>query len=223
MKRIIKAFIIVTLVSTLFSDEFEYSLEDYNSTSPTYGMDVWYPEYVDYITLHYFSTQGWSGWTNTFGQLSNFQEELRTEGYENIVIIAVGQSVASNFNSNFCANSDLPLVVDVYPDYTIRDAFNGSHKSLVILDSEQIEIGRIALNSGLNLSAKNYISNIISENYEQTILGDLNGDEVVNIQDIILIMNMILSQNAEDGADLNADNNVDILDVVLLVNIILQP
>ena len=155
--------------------------------------------------------------------MSNFQEELRTEGYENIVIIAVGQSVASNFNSNFCANSDLPLVVDVYPDYTIRDAFNGSHKSLVILDSEQIEIGRIALNSGLNLSAKNYISNIISENYEQIILGDLNGDEVVNIQDIILIMNMILSQNVEDGADLNADNNVDILDVVLLVNIILQP
>ena len=88
---------------------------------------------------------------------------------------------------------------------------------------EKIEIGRIALNSGLNLSAKNYISNIISENYEQTILGDINGDEVVNIQDIILIMNMILSQNAEDGADLNADNNVDILDVVLLVNIILQP
>ena len=211
------------IAGTIFAQNLEYSYEDYNSTSPTYGMDVWYPEYANYITLHYFSTQGWNGWTSTFGQLSNFQEELRTEGYENIVIIAVGQSVASNFNSNFCANSDLPLVVDVYPDYTIRDAFNGSHKSLVILDSEQIEIGRIALNSGLNLSAKNYISNIISENYEQIILGDINGDEVVNIQDIILIMNMILSQNVEDGADLNADNNVDILDVVLLVNIILQP
>ena len=222
MKKISRLLIIATLFTTLFSDEFEYSLEDYNSTSPTYGMDVWYPEYVDYITLHYFSTQGWSGWTNTFGQLSNFQEELRTEGYENIVIIAVGQSVASNFNSNFCANSDLPLVVDVYPNYTIRDAFNGSHKSLVILDSEQIEIGRISLNSGLNLSAKNYITNIISENYEQTILGDINGDEIVNIQDIILMLNMILNQNAEDSADLNADNNVDILDVVLMVNIILQ-
>ena len=220
----IKIFIpIIFSLALVFAQDVQYSMEDYNSTSPTYGMDVWYPEYVDYITLHYFSTQGWSGWTNTFGQLSNFQEELRTEGYENIVIIAVGQSVASNFNSNFCANSDLPLVVDVYPNYIIRDAFNGSHKSLVILDSEQIEIGRIVLNSGLNLSAKNYITNIISENYEQIILGDINGDEVVNIQDIILIMNMILSQNVEDGADLNADNNVDILDVVLLVNIILQP
>ena len=207
----------------MYSQNLEYSLEDYNSTSPTYGMNVWYPEYLDYITLHYFSTQGWSGWTNTFGQLSNFQEELRAEGYENVVILAVGQSVANNFNSNFCANSDLPLVVDVYPNYIIRDAFNGSHKSLVILDSEQIEIGRISLNSGLNLSAKNYIANIISENYEQTILGDINGDEIANIQDIILMLNMILNQNVEDSADLNADNNVDILDVVLLVNIILQP
>ena len=40
------------------ADEFEYSLEDYNTTSPTFGLDVWNPEYSDYITLHYFSSQG---------------------------------------------------------------------------------------------------------------------------------------------------------------------
>ena len=38
--------------------DYEYSLEDYNSSSPTYGLDVWNPEYSDYITLHYFSSQG---------------------------------------------------------------------------------------------------------------------------------------------------------------------
>ena len=36
----------------------EYSLEDYNTTSPTHGLNVWHPEYTDYITLHYFSSQG---------------------------------------------------------------------------------------------------------------------------------------------------------------------
>ena len=40
------------------ADEFEYSLEDYNTTSPTFGLNVWNPEYSDYITLHYFSSQG---------------------------------------------------------------------------------------------------------------------------------------------------------------------
>ena len=156
--------------------------------------------------------------------MSNFQEELRSEGYENVVIIAVGQSVATNFNSNFCANSDLPLVIDVYPDYDIRDEFNGSHKSVVILDVEQNEIGRIALNSGLYSSAENYIRDAIIANYpEEAMLGDINGDEVVNIQDIILVINMILNNNSDEIADLNDDDNVDVLDVVLLINIILQP
>ena len=42
----------------VLSQDLEYSYQEYNSTSPTYGMDVWHPEYADYITLHYFSTQG---------------------------------------------------------------------------------------------------------------------------------------------------------------------
>ena len=220
----IKILISILIVSgAIFAQNLEYSIEDYNSTSPTYGLDVWHPEYLNYITLHYFSSQGWSGWTNTFGQLSNFQDELRSQGYENIVIIAVGQSHISQFNSNFCANSDLPLVLDIYPFFAIREAFNGSHKQVVILDVEQNEIGRISLGAGLNSTAQNYITNIIIENYpEDTVLGDINTDEIVNIQDIILLINMILNQETEDIADINSDNNVDILDVILLVNIILQ-
>ena len=41
----------------LYAD-YDYSLQDYNSTSPTYGSDVWNPEYSDYITMHFFSSQG---------------------------------------------------------------------------------------------------------------------------------------------------------------------
>ena len=208
----------------IIAQDLEYSMQDYNSTSPTYGMNVWYPEYTDYITLHYFSSQGWNGWTNTFGQLSNFQAELRSEGYENVVVIAVGQSVATNFNSNFCANSNLPLVVDVYPDYDIRDAFDGAHKEVVIIDANQNEIGRYSLGGGLNSSAENYIRNVIIDNYpEESVLGDINADEIVNIQDIILLINMILGQEASESGDINLDGNVDILDAVVLVNMILQP
>lgn len=49
---------IFTVFAIAFSQNLEYSMQDYNSTSPTYGLDVWYPEYTDYITLHYFSSQG---------------------------------------------------------------------------------------------------------------------------------------------------------------------
>ena len=55
MKKIL---IIILLPVLMFCDEYQYSLEDYNATSPTYGLDVWSPEYEDFITMHYFSSQG---------------------------------------------------------------------------------------------------------------------------------------------------------------------
>ena len=222
-----KIFFILLIPVFIFCDEFEYSLQDYNSTSPTYGLDVWNPEYTDFITLHYFSSQGWAGWTGTFGQLSNFQVELRDDdGYENTVIIAVGQSNISGFNTSFCSNSDLPLVMDQYPSLPIRDMFNaagvGYHKQVVILDYDGNIVGDVYLNSGLNNSAKNYIRNIIAEYYEQSVLGDINGDSTVNVQDIILLVNIILNGQNDESADINSDGIVNILDVVQVVNIILS-
>ena len=156
--------------------------------------------------------------------MSDFQEELRNDGYENVVIIAVGQSNISSFNTNFCSNSDCPLVMDQYPLLPIRAQFspNGLHKQVVILDYDGALLGTYTLNSGLNWSAKNYISNLIGENYQQSILGDVNGDEVVNVQDIILIVNMVLVGNNDSTGDINADGIVNILDVVQIVNIILS-
>ena len=59
---------------------------------------------------------------------------------------------------------------------------------------------------------------------ENTIFGDLNGDNNVNILDVIILVNHILSPAAIelDGADVNNDGQVNILDIVSLVNIILE-
>ncbi len=56
------------------------------------------------------------------------------------------------------------------------------------------------------------------------ISGDLNSDNNINILDVIILVNHILSPAAVelDGADVNNDGDVNILDVVSLVNIILQ-
>ena len=56
-----------------------------------------------------------------------------------------------------------------------------------------------------------------------SILGDLNNDEIVNVLDVVILVNHILSPAAVelDGADINIDGNVNILDIVQLVNIIL--
>ena len=221
MIKTIKTILLIFVASLM--GEYNYSLEDYNATSPTYGLDVWNPEYSDHITLHYFSSQGWGGWTNTFGQLSNFQDELRADGYENVVIIAVGQSNISTFNNNFCSNSDLPLVMDEYPGLPIRSQFapNGLHKQVVIVDSNGNLLGTYSLNSGLNLSAKNYITDVIAANYQQAVLGDVNGDDTINVLDVVQLVNMILSNDNNSSGDINADGIINVLDIVQLVNLIL--
>jgi len=50
---------------------------------------------------------------------------------------------------------------------------------------------------------------------------DLNEDGIINILDVILLINLVLSNEYDLIADINSDNTLNILDIVLLVNIIL--
>ncbi len=57
--------------------------------------------------------------------------------------------------------------------------------------------------------------------------GDINGDESVNIQDIIILINFILGTDAPDSvefnaADINGDGVLNIQDIILIVNLILD-
>ena len=59
--------------------------------------------------------------------------------------------------------------------------------------------------------------------YEGFILGDINGDEFLNILDIVALVNIILESSEETPAgDVNEDGEFNILDVVMLVNIIIS-
>ena len=56
--------------------------------------------------------------------------------------------------------------------------------------------------------------------------GDINGDNLVNIQDIIFLINYILNADEPDenqflAADINDDGVLNIQDIVLIINTIL--
>ena len=51
---------------------------------------------------------------------------------------------------------------------------------------------------------------------------DVNGDLLVNVQDIIVTVNFILANDYDSNADQNSDGSVNILDIVQIVNIILS-
>jgi len=50
--------------------------------------------------------------------------------------------------------------------------------------------------------------------------GDLNDDGVINILDVILLLNLVLSGSYDPCADLNGDGNLNILDMVRIINCI---
>jgi len=57
--------------------------------------------------------------------------------------------------------------------------------------------------------------------------GDVNNDEIINVQDIIIIIGFILGTMSPDEnqlfvGDLNFDGIIDILDIVLIINIIFE-
>ena len=74
---------------------------------------------------------------------------------------------------------------------------------------------------------------MISEPHTEIILiqsdmqGDVNGDSVLNILDIVIILNFVLGNDTPTAsefsvADLNNDGLLNILDIVTLTNLILE-
>ena len=126
-------------------------------------------------------------------------------------------------NNSFCADSNLPLVMDLYPNFPIRQQFSPYYQShaLVILDYDGNYIGDVDVTNLGNIQ-KDYIRSILQEHYIQSILGDFNGDGTVNVQDLVLTVNLALSSGYNGAVDLNSDSVINVLDIVQIVNIILN-
>ena len=59
---------------------------------------------------------------------------------------------------------------------------------------------------------------------ESTLSGDLTGDGILNVLDVVALVNIVLG-NADpvSNGDLNGDGVLNVLDIVMLVDIILNP
>ena len=66
------------------------------------------------------------------------------------------------------------------------------------------------------------IDNSYCQENPDFIQGDLNGDLILNILDVIIIVDIILNQESSDLADINGDGGVNVLDVIELVDIIIN-
>ena len=58
--------------------------------------------------------------------------------------------------------------------------------------------------------------------YSSVLIGDVNNDGNINIQDVISTVNIILNSTSYiEAADINGDSSIDVIDVIGIVNLIL--
>ena len=95
--------------------------------------------------------------------------------------------------------------------FIVEDVFN---------DGDQGSGGSLVESALDDFSINDFINDVCSQ-------GDLNQDNLVNVQDIVLLVNLVLGGIELDDlilcvADINQDDSIDVLDIVLLVNLILS-
>ena len=69
--------------------------------------------------------------------------------------------------------------------------------------------------------AINYSPNVVYSDNSCIYGGDFNQDENIDVNDVLVLINMIITIESNNSGDLNGDGNTDILDVIALINIIL--
>jgi len=174
------------------------------------------------------SLAGWpiyvGGWIESSIAFSDFNNDQVVE----IV-------VANNTGKISCYNIDGTL----YPHFPINYTF-GFTSSITINDVDMdgdLEILAGNSNSLVVIDVKES-TNSDNSNYWYTyrgnnrrtgyftlesdqLLGDINGDGILNVLDLVMIANMVLADDFNTIADINEDGTLNVLDLVILVNIIL--
>ena len=72
------------------------------------------------------------------------------------------------------------------------------------------------------VNLKNNAYNFLYDQLNINQNGDINNDGILNVLDIVLLVNIILSNEYDIIADINEDGFIDILDVVVMVNILIS-
>ena len=138
-----------------------------------------------------------------------------------------------SFNANYAENN-LTTIISKAPswvginnigNYSVSGEINqGFSQSLsLLLQNNQLvdEIYSAYLNISSN-GSENISLPIELITANNGLIGDINNDDNVNVSDIVLVVNLVLSSQYNYLADLNSDNQVNVSDIVLLVNLILQ-
>ena len=162
-----------------------------------------------------------------FNESSSYCTSSTILDFENTFSLSANKGASQFIN---LPSENLNLMIDI--DYI--DDINLFH--LVIGEDNNIDIIELNSNNNFYFNTSEGNSNVIvaSSNYndiqsdeisfsilvQSDMIGDINGDSLINVQDIVIAVNLALNNQYDSSADLKLDNSIDILDIVQLINLI---
>ena len=111
-------------------------------------------------------------------------------------------------------------------EHILGAAYAEGNAAVILLEED------ISLYEELTLTVTGYNTTTVIESVQvgdgciQNFPGDINGDSLINILDVIVVVNIVLGVNPDDNcqlelSDVNGDGILNILDIVIVVNLIL--
>ena len=93
----------------------------------------------------------------------------------------------------------------------------------IIVENNELTEGNYSANLNISSNASTEVSfPILLMSSSSNITGDINGDSLVNVIDVVQLVSIALGESSEtSSADLNDDGVINVLDVIFLVNIVL--
>ena len=185
--------------------------------------------YTDYAIWRYFTGDRYIP-NSYFNEAPDYCTSSTISDFEDTFLLPSNKGASQFIN---LPSEDLNLVIstDDVDDIQLSHLIIGENNSIDIVPlsptSNNFYLNILDENSNIIIANSNYNS-IDSDNIsfsisiQTDITGDVNGDSLVNVQDIVVTVNLALNNQYNSYADINADNSIDILDVVQLVNIILE-
>ena len=159
--------------------------------------------------------------------------------YPNIFSFKINNMFGS-YNDNYHISYDENMIeLDIYNQgwsdqifiYELLDVSGGLlYTNQINISAYNFETINIPISDPL---IENYVLKVFSksniDNYQSLIfdnefmLGDTNGDNEIDVLDIIVLINIILNdEDLLEQGDLNYDNGINILDIALLINWIVE-
>tara|TARA_B100001142_G_scaffold330391_1_gene399078 strand:- start:52661 stop:55537 length:2877 start_codon:yes stop_codon:yes gene_type:complete len=160
-----------------------------------------------------------------FADLNNDNEPevISATNEGKLIIFKIDGSEFENFPIQFNTGFESsPSVIDLDNDNDLEIIF-GTNQNLSVIDIKNVtNTEEFYWNTyrGDNHKTGYYYS-------DSLLSGDLNSDTLLNVLDLVVAINIIISNSEPTSnqllaGDLNNDNNFDVLDIVILVNLILS-